>query len=203
MLTWIRSHLGVVAVAAVALLVVGTSSATATLVITGKDIKNNTVTTKDVKNGTLKAEDLSKPVRDALQASPSVAGFIGSACTVPGGGAGTVAMQVAANGTATLICSVAAAPAQNADVDADGYLRSQECNDTLAAVHPGATEVNGNRIDDDCDGQADDGSSTADDDADLFSIMQGDCDDTNPAAHPGGTDAFGNGLDEDCDGVDG
>ena len=203
MLTWTRSHLGLLAIGAVVLAIAMASSATAALKISGKDIKNESVTTKDVKNGTLKVDDLSQAVRDALQSKPPAASFIGSACTVPGGGGGTVAMQVAANGTITLICSVASAPAQNGDLDSDGYLRSQECNDSKSAVHPGVTELNGNLFDDDCDGTADDGTDVVDHDGDGDSILQGDCDDTNTAVALGNADPFGDGLDTDCDGVDG
>jgi Putative metal-binding motif len=205
MLTWIRSHLGLVAIAAVVLAVAMTSSATAALKITGKDIKNETVTSKDVKNGSLEAGDLSAVARASLQGTPGVPTppYVGSGCTVPGIGAGTVTMQVAANGTISLICAVPAAPAQNGDLDGDGYLRSQECKDSNSAVHPGVTEVNGNFYDDDCDGTADDGTDVVDHDGDGDSIQQGDCDDTNTTVAFGNADTFGDGLDEDCDGVDG
>lgn len=203
MLTWTRSHLGLLAVAAVVLAVAMASSATAALMITGKNIKNETVTTKDVKNGTLKVDDISAAARAALQGTPGAPAFVGSACSLPSGGAGTAAMQVAANGTITLICSVAAAPGQNGDLDHDGYLRSQECNDSKPAVHPGVTEVNANLFDDDCDGAADDGTDTTDHDGDGNSTATGDCDDTNTAVSTGNPDAFGDGLDNDCDGVDG
>ena len=39
------------------------------------------------------------------------------------------------------------------DRDADGTPRPQDCDDTVAAVHPGATEVIGNAVDENCDGR--------------------------------------------------
>ena len=38
------------------------------------------------------------------------------------------------------------------DNDGDGYYVPQDCDDTRASVHPGATEVCGNGLDDDCSG---------------------------------------------------
>ncbi len=200
MTTWIRGHLGLLSLAALVLAVAMASSATAALVITGKNIKDGTVTTKDVKDGTLKVSDLSGKARQSLESGPS---FVGSACTVPGGGSGSVVSHVAANGTINLVCRVPAAPAQNGDLDKDGYLRSQECNDSKSQVHPGATEINGNLVDDDCDGTADSGLDSADHDADGFAITNGDCDDTATVVYPGANDSFGDGIDNDCDGVDG
>ncbi len=122
------------------------------------------------------------------------------------------------------------------DADADGYgdassttlscaqptgtvLDGSDCDDTSAAVNPGATEVC-NGLDDDCDGSTDLGAADAgtwytDADADTFgdaassttsctqpsgTVADGsDCDDTNAAVNPGATEVC-NGLDDDCDG---
>jgi hypothetical protein len=43
------------------------------------------------------------------------------------------------------------------DADGDGYLWCDECDDTNPNVHPGAREICGNGIDDDCNGFVDDG----------------------------------------------
>jgi hypothetical protein len=41
------------------------------------------------------------------------------------------------------------------DNDKDGFFAGQDCNDNDAAIRPGAVEVKGNRLDENCDGLAD------------------------------------------------
>jgi len=48
------------------------------------------------------------------------------------------------------------------DHDLDGFSAKQgDCDDTNAAVHPGATEIAGNAIDDNCDGNVDEATTTS------------------------------------------
>ncbi|MCC6308829.1 MAG: putative metal-binding motif-containing protein, partial [Chitinophagaceae bacterium] len=122
-----------------------------------------------------------------------------------------------------------------ADADGDGYgdaanttqactaptgyvTNSTDCDDSNPAINPSATEVC-NGIDDDCDGQIDEGVKTtfyADADGDGYGdaanttqactaptgyvTNSSDCDDSNPAINPAATEVC-NGLDDDCDGL--
>ncbi|MFN0030702.1 MAG: MopE-related protein [Flavobacteriales bacterium] len=72
---------------------------------------------------------------------------------------------------------------------------SGDCDDGNATIHPGAIEVC-NDVDDDCDGQVDEG---FDNDNDGFTTCEGDCDDNNALRFPGAFELC-NGVDEDCDG---
>jgi predicted outer membrane repeat protein len=123
----------------------------------------------------------------------------------------------------------------HADADADGFGSSAnsqtacaapvgyvvdgtDCNDAIAAIHPGATELC-NGVDDDCNGTVDGGLSTAfyaDADGDGFGddaaqaqlactapagtvADHTDCDDTDAAIYVGATEVC-DGADQDCDG---
>lgn len=101
-----------------------------------------------------------------------------------------------------------------------GYVsNNSDCNDSNGNVHPGATEVCGNGIDDDCvagdqpcntwyrdaDG---DGHGNPNDSIQSTTQPPGyvsnntDCNDSNTAVHLGAIEICGNGIDEDCNGLD-
>ena len=48
----------------------------------------------------------------------------------------------------------AGVPASGIDADHDVFLAGQDCNDDNAAIRPGALEIKGNRVDENCDGIA-------------------------------------------------
>ena len=109
-----------------------------------------------------------------------------------------------------------------ADADDDGYSELVDCDEGDAAVHPYADETC-NQVDDDCDGQVDEGAVDAplwyrdgDDDGygdpyeavaacavpEGFTADATDCDDRDPAFHPGAVeDDCTDPNDYDCDGV--
>ena len=107
----------------------------------------------------------------------------------------------------------------NKDRDSDGKDSNSfngDCLDIDPNVKPGAMEVAGNRLDDDCDGNADEpkagmkSTDTQDLDGDGVSLQQGDCDDRNDtpdhlalakSRHPGAMDVCGDGIDQNCDGI--
>ncbi len=85
------------------------------------------------------------------------------------------------------------------DADGDGYNDTVDCDDSDASVNPGAAEVCGDGIDNDCDGVDD--VCTVDADGDGYDDTV-DCDDSDASVNPGAAEVCGDGIDNDCDGVD-
>jgi hypothetical protein len=101
------------------------------------------------------------------------------------------------------------------DLDGDGYVSKacggDDCNDADPLINPGAAEICGNTIDENCDGNVNEGcgggcSDDLDGDGHISIDCGGDdCDDTNPNIYPGHPDKGGrwgrDGVDNDCSGA--
>ncbi len=88
---------------------------------------------------------------------------------------------------------------QDPDMDGDGYPASTDCQDDNPMVNPGATEICGNAVDENCDDVAEDCPPPP-------VVMDGDgspegtdCDDNNPNRYPELAEVECDGIDNDCD----
>jgi hypothetical protein len=103
---------------------------------------------------------------------------------------------------------------QCVDRDGDGYgvglgcPGPQDCDDGNFTVNPGAAEICGDGIDNDCDNVPEDGckDSNIDRDGDGVGVGGGvdgqpDCNDSDPKIGPNQKEVCGDGIDNDCDGT--
>ncbi|MFO8073864.1 MAG: MopE-related protein [Polyangia bacterium] len=90
------------------------------------------------------------------------------------------------------------------DQDSDWWCAPLDCDDDDPDVHPGAEEIPGDGIDNDCDGQTDEASQQdLDLDGDGWTPAEGDCMDVGDDAelvNPDAVEVPDDGVDNDCDG---
>ncbi|MEQ9499301.1 MAG: fibronectin type III domain-containing protein [Deltaproteobacteria bacterium] len=88
---------------------------------------------------------------------------------------------------------------QDPDNDMDGYPDSMDCNDDNPNINPGAAEICGNTVDEDCNGTAEDCPEPPPDMDMDGSPFGTDCDDNNPDRYPEHPEVECDGIDNDCD----
>jgi len=143
---------------------------------------------------------------DDLSDLPSSAGADGSAQSQMLLSAGDHTITLTATdafslvGTASVQIEVVADP----DSDGDGFPESEDGDDNDPTIYPGAPDLYGDGIDQNCDGV--DGTDTDGDGypapgpgvtADIE-----DCNDNDGSVHPNAGDTIADGVDQDCDGLD-
>lgn len=100
--------------------------------------------------------------------------------------------------------SVGPIPEGAVDADGDHFFSvasgGNDCDDTDASINPDALDDQGDGIDDDCNGQADE-DAPLDPDGDGFTVPE-DCDNNDATIYPDATEIPDNGIDENCNGFD-
>lgn len=126
--------------------------------------------------------------------------FLASARELTAGlGAGVTDAEIDALVATAIQCiaNVCKAADPDDDYDSDGYTENQgDCKDAVATIHPGATEICGDGIDQDCSGSdlvCPIMLNDIDNDGDGYTENQGDCNDFNASIYPDSTGTCING----------
>ena len=149
--------------------------------------------------------------------SPAVSDPAGSPVTVADGRYGQLLATLTATGDSPELSAISLefelldstdsdgdgeADCADLDDDGDGEPDITDCDPDDAAIYPGAPDLCGDGIDQDCDGVD---LASLDADGDGFeppSCGGDDCDDDAATVYPGAPEVCGDGVDQDCDGAD-
>jgi hypothetical protein len=115
---------------------------------------------RDEDGDALSYQVITPPTLGSLGALDNGAGTIIYAAPQGQNGTSTFTFRASYSSFATfeaigsITVNVVGASPSGVDADKDGFFAGQDCNDANAAIRPGAMEVKGNRIDENCDGVA-------------------------------------------------
>jgi hypothetical protein len=101
-------------------------------------------------------------------------------------------------------CDDDGSTSSSTDIDGDGVTAADgDCDDLNRLAFPGAREVAGDGIDQDCDGSDAQVAEATDIDGDGVTVADGDCNDLNDLVFPGARERAYDDVDSDCDGNEG
>jgi len=90
----------------------------------------------------------------------------------------------------------------SADNDGDGYTAETDCDDTMASVNPGAQEICDDFLDNNCNGEFNEGCGGGPIDLDLDGFASNlDCNDMDATVNPGMPELCADNIDNNCNGV--
>jgi hypothetical protein len=90
----------------------------------------------------------------------------------------------------------------SADNDGDGYTAETDCDDTMASVNPGAQEICDDFLDNNCNGEFNEGCGGGPIDLDLDGFASSlDCNDMDATVNPGMPELCADNIDNNCNGV--
>ena len=179
--------------------------------VTGGDVAESFIMSPEYTNlGTSDEEFLETLYQAFFNRQPDTVGFNGWLSALRNGmSRSTVLEGFISSDEFFKLCSdygIDAVDKNKIDNDGDGYTENQgDCNDMASNIHPGAAEICGDRIDQDCNGSdlpCTPLPENIDDDRDGYTEAQGDCNDFDANIHPNADEICGDHIDQDCNGSD-